>query len=92
MLDRRPIHLPHPALADLEDDFVDAKPGAGSQRQVADHEGGTVAQTGLLLCCGIPIHKEHGGWFIEVLRRAKYPAQCARNKANEAVKKVRLSS
>ncbi len=31
----RPIHLPHPAFADLRGDFVDAETGAGRQGQTA---------------------------------------------------------
>ena len=34
-----PIHLPHPAFADLGGDFVDAEAGAGGEGQVADYMG-----------------------------------------------------
>ena len=45
----RPIHLPHPAFADLRGDFVDAEAGAGSEGQcLRDYTGAAVAGTGLL--------------------------------------------
>ena len=38
---RRPIHLAHPAFADLGGDFVDAETGAGSEGQSwRDYTGG----------------------------------------------------
>ena len=44
----RPIHLPHPAFADLRGDFVDAEAGAGSEGQcLRDYTGAAAARTRL---------------------------------------------
>jgi hypothetical protein len=48
----RPVHLPHPAFANLRGDFVDAETRAGSESQVADYTGGTGARRRLVLING----------------------------------------
>ena len=47
---RRPIHLTHPAFADLRGDVVNAEACAGCKEQcLRDYTGAAVARTGLLL-------------------------------------------
>ena len=46
----RPIHLPHPALADLRGDFVDAEARARTEGQTAGSIAVSVVRTRSLLC------------------------------------------
>ncbi len=48
-----PIHLPHPALADLGGDLIRAEAGAGSEGQTARSIAVRVARTRSLLCNGV---------------------------------------
>src|SRR5262245_7403867 len=45
----RPIHLPHPALADLRGDVIDAKTFAGGEAQTAGSIAVSVARARLIL-------------------------------------------